>query len=192
LAAFFFATGFFLAAFLEEAFLLGAFLRESFFLETFFLATFLFAAGFLRATVFFFFDDFFADAFFFVTMRFLPGGFFLVTGLRFAAFLREAFAGLRFVLAVFFAGISKSSGPRKTRNYTLLPSTWKGHKSVFFQSSIRDRKRGRRSPLFRAAGQEIRAFEAILSFCGDNRFMPEIPLHYPDSHWRWANTTKCD
>ena len=39
----------------------------------------------------------------------------------------EAVAGFRFLLAVFFAGMFIApAGPRKTRNYTLLGTTWKG------------------------------------------------------------------
>lgn len=124
LPAFFLAEGLVLATFFLDAFLatgfflLTFFLLAGFFFETFFLVTFFldpdffldtffvdfFAAGFLRATVFFF-DAFFVDAFFLVTFDFLPVGFFLLTGVRLAAFFREVLAGLRFLLALFFAGI---------------------------------------------------------------------------------------
>jgi len=110
-AGFFLLTFFLLAFFLLVGFffptLLAAFFLDAGrFLATFFLADF-FATGFLRATVFFF-DDFFVDAFFLVTFDFLPAGFFLLIGLRLATFFREGLAGFRFVLALFFAGISYS------------------------------------------------------------------------------------
>jgi hypothetical protein len=108
----FFAAGFFLVTFslLAERFFATFFLVAFFLDPDCFLADFLadfFAAGFLRATVFFF-DAFFVDAFFLVTLDFFPADFFLLTGLRLATLFREGFADFRFLLALFFAGMSYS------------------------------------------------------------------------------------
>ena len=106
--------------------LLVAFLREIVFLTGFFFATFFFDIFFLTAS--FFFEPAFPPAtFFLLTFRFTRAVFLVMTGFLSAAFFREALAGLRFLLAVFFAGIFFApAGPRKTRNYTLLGWTWKG------------------------------------------------------------------
>jgi len=105
--------------------LLGAFLREIVFLAGFFFATFFFEIFFL-ATGFFFEPAFSPAAFFLLTFRFRLAVFLEMTGFLLATFFREALAGLRFLLAVFFAGIFFApAGPRKTRNYTLPGWTWK-------------------------------------------------------------------
>jgi len=124
LTAFFLLTFFFAGGFLLETFrVLARFFAAGFFLLTFLLVldffaacifrlTFFFVAflvdflpaGFFRAAVFFF-GAFFADAFFRVTLDFFAVVFFLPTDCRLAAFFPEAFAGFRFLLAVFFAGI---------------------------------------------------------------------------------------
>ena len=106
--------------------LLVAFLREIVFLADFFFATFFFEI-FLLATGFFFEPAFPPATFFLLTFRFTPAVFLAMTGFLLAAFFRRALASLRFLLAVFFAGIFFApAGPRKTRNYTLLGWTWKG------------------------------------------------------------------
>lgn len=136
LAEAFLAEAFLAEAFLAEAFLAGAFLREAgfffdfdaFFFAVFltafdllffpaaFLLTFFFvgrflATGFLRETAFFF--AFFDAAFFLVTLAFLPVVFFRETAFFEAAFLRAVPAFLRFLLAVFFAGIFDSCRSEK-------------------------------------------------------------------------------
>ena len=105
--------------------LLVAFLREIVFLTGFFFETFFFEIFFLAAG--FFFDPALSPAtFFLVTFCFTPAVFLVMTGFLLAAFFRGALAGLRFLLAVFFAGIFFApAGPRKTRNYTLPGWTWK-------------------------------------------------------------------
>jgi hypothetical protein len=62
----------------------------------------------------------------------------------------------------------------------------------FFQELDSNTDNRRQAAGFVLAGQICWAFAAILSFYGDNRFMPKIALHYAESHRRWANTTKCD
>ncbi len=168
LAAFFFATFFFLAGFFDAGLLAARFLlarllaadflATAFLFATFFLLADFFPAGFLRATAFFL-DAFFADIVFFVTLRLFPAVFFLADGLRFAAFFREALAGLRFLLAVFFAGILNSCRPRKTRNYTLLAGTWKHEFRGFFGGDFRSGRAG----LQRRFSGTRRALEVPLS-----------------------------
>ncbi len=122
MATFFLVTFFFFVTFffLEAGFFRETFFRETFFRETFFrLAAFLLA--FFLATTFFL-DDFFADAFFLLTFRFVPAGFFRLTALAGAAFLRVARVFFRFLLAV----ILKFLPNRKARDYTPVVSTWKG------------------------------------------------------------------
>lgn len=105
--------------------LLVVFLREIVFLAGFFFATFFFEIFFL-ATGFFFEPAFFPATFFLLTFRFTPAVVLAMTGFLLAAFFRETLEGLRFLLAVFFAGIFFApAGPRKTRNYTLPGWTWK-------------------------------------------------------------------
>jgi len=126
LLTFFLAAGFFFAAFLAAGFLAARFLLErllaadflasAFLFAIFFLLADFFAAGFFRAIAFF------ADLFFFVTLGFFPAVFFLADGLRFTAFFREALAGLRFLLAVFFAGIFNSY--RSEKNAQLYIAYW--------------------------------------------------------------------
>jgi len=125
-AGFFFATFFLLAAFfaagfLAARFLLARLLAADFLATAFLFATFLlladfFAAGFFRAIAFC------ADLFFFVTLGFFPAVFFLADGLRLTAFFREVLAGLRFLLAVFFAGIFNSY--RSEKNAQLYIAYW--------------------------------------------------------------------
>ena len=136
------------------------------------------------------------DDFLLVTLRFLPAVFDLLIGLRFAAFFREVFAGLRFLLAVFFAGISYSCRFEKNAQlyiddadmeaFKLRFSTrWKSTAALWRNWSIVQLKTMPRS-------QEIRAFRRYCLFPGDNRFIASIALHYADSFSRWTNSTKCD
>jgi hypothetical protein len=134
--AFFLATDLFFDAFFLLAFFLAAgfffdafFLATDFFLATFFLDDFL-ATGFFRVTAFFF-DAFFVDAFFLLTLDFLPTDFFLLTELRLAALFREAFAGLRFLLALFFAGISYSCRSEKNAQLYIDGADMEALKSRF-------------------------------------------------------------
>lgn len=131
LLTFFLADGFFFAAFMAAGFLAARFLLErllaadflasAFLFAIFFLLADFFAAGFFRAIAFFL-DAVFADIFFFVTLGFFPAVFLLVDGLLFAAFFREALASLRFLLAVFFAGIFNSG--RSEKNAQLYIAWW--------------------------------------------------------------------
>ncbi|MDH4073054.1 MAG: hypothetical protein OEV41_08120, partial [Gammaproteobacteria bacterium] len=143
-------------------FLLTFFFEAAFFFATFFFETFFFAAGFLRD------DAFFGDTFFLLTFRFDPWDVFRVTGLRPAAFFREAFAGARFLLAVFFAGIIFSCRSEKNAQLYIAVVHMEGAWDSY-------RPSGPIEP------------EAISGAAPDrpaiprgNRFMPKIPLHYAD------------
>ena len=128
LAAFFFAT-FFLVTFFRVTFFFAAF-----FLATFFRVTFFLAAGFLRATVLFF-APFFAEDFLRFTVRCLPIAFFLAAALLFAAVFREPFAGLRVLLAVFFAGIFYSYRIEKNAQLYIDLMDMEALKRPFFTAS---------------------------------------------------------
>lgn len=205
LAVFFLEAGFFLPAFLDDDFLAEDFLAEDFFFVAFFVTflreaafffgAFLLLAGFLRAIVFFF-DDFFAATFFLLTLDFLPAVFLLEPDFALAADFREAFTGLRFLLAVFFAGISYSCRSEKNAQLYIASSDMEGliiGFEVVFQLWLPGTARSR---IFGPTGWRFPPVSTCnpsrLSFTGDNRFIAEIALHYLESFWRWANTTKCD
>jgi len=165
---------------------------------TFFLVDFLvdfLPAGFFRAAAFFF-GAFFAEAFFLVTLVFLAAAFFLPTTLRLTAFVREAFAGLRFLLAVFFAGIILLLPVREKRGIIhWFPAHGSG-KSRLFSRLARslDWLPGNDpsgAPQTKA-DQRLRLFERGMSFVCDNRFMSSITLHYPEFSRAWPNSIKCD
>jgi hypothetical protein len=192
-AGFFFATFFLLAAFFFDGFLAARFLlarrfAADFFATAFLLATFLllaafFAAGFFRATDFFL-DDFFAATFLFATLRFVPDDFLRVDGLLLAAFFREDLAGLRFLLAVFFAGILISYRTEKNAQLYIAALHMEAQNSRFFCSQFLSPDRrlsgvniqlpdGPRSGIFSGSQRH-------LPLARNNRFMPRITLHYPE------------
>jgi hypothetical protein len=185
---FFFAAGFLTTRFLAARFLLARLLAADFFATAFLFATFFllaafFAAGFFRATAFFF-DDFFAATFLFDTLVFFPDDFFRVDGLRLAAFLREDLAGLRFLLAVFFAGILTSYRFEKNAQLYIAGQYMEARNSRFFHRQfsspdrrlsevVREPPDGPRSGIFSGSQRH-------LPFSRNNRFMPRITLHYPE------------
>ena len=123
LAAAFFLLAFFLATFFLVT---GRFLLTLFFLLTFFLATFFLVAG--R----FLLDIFFRVATFLVlTLRFFAT-FFLDAAFLAATFLREAAAFLRFLLAVFFAGIPYSYRAEKRAGLYIACARMEANFSRFF------------------------------------------------------------
>jgi hypothetical protein len=142
-----------------------------------------FAAGFFRATDFFL-DDFFAATFLFATLRFVPDDFLRVDGLLLAAFFREDLAGLRFLLAVFFAGILISYRTEKNAQLYIAALHMEAQNSRFFCSQFLSPDRrlsgvniqlpdGPRSGIFSGSQRH-------LPLARNNRFMPRITLHYPE------------
>jgi len=171
------------ARFLLARRLAADFFATAFLFATFFLLAAFFAAGFFRATAFFF-DDFFAATFLFVTFRFFPDDFFRVDGLLLAAFLREDLAGLRFLLAVFFAGISISYRFEKNAQLYIAGLYMEAQFSRFFyrrswssdrrlSGVIRQRPDGPGSGIFSGSQRH-------LPVARNNRFMSRITLHYPE------------
>jgi hypothetical protein len=148
----FLAADFFPAFLLVGAFFLAAtfFLLEVFFRAAVFRCAALFDAFFFGVGFFFFA----AAGFFLVTLRLLDAGF-RAAAFRLAAFLFEAVAFFRFLLAVFFAGIFNSC---RTEKRPGLYMAWTRREARFFQC--------------------FRSSAAPLSFCRDNRFMRPFPLHY--------------
>jgi hypothetical protein len=75
------------------------------------------------------------------------------------------------------------AGPRKTRNYTLLQSTWKTRKWVFSDLAETEYPRLREN---RSAGPEklenpvFTPVSAESAINAENRLVPENPLHYAD------------
>jgi hypothetical protein len=190
----FFAAGFFL---LTLRFLL-VFFAACIFRLTFFFVDFLvdfLLAGFFRATAFFF-GDFFAEAFFLVTLDFLAVVFFLPTTFFLAAFFREAFAGLRFLLAGFFAGIFLLLPVREKRGIIhWLPAHGSSKSRLFSRESPGadyQPESNPRMPPQTTVDQRLRLFLRGMSFTCDNRFMSPITLHYPEFSRAWPNTIKCD
>ena len=199
LAIFFLATGFFFvtvfllarfftgdfaaARFLDARLFAADFLATAFLFVTFFFRADFFAAGFFRATDFFL-DDFFADTFFLLTVLFLVTGFFLVDGLLLAAFFREAFAGLRFLLAVFFAGIVNSYRSEKNAQLYIACRHMEARISRFFCGGGCTAGQRLAEPSQRLAdGPQtviFSAFRRALSAAREHRFMPGIPLHYTE------------
>ncbi len=123
LAAAFFLLAFFLATFFLVT---GRFLLTLFFLLTFFLATFFLVTG--RFLLDFFFR---AATFLLLTLRFFAT-FFLDAAFLAATFLREAAAFLRFLLAVFFAGIPYSCRAEKRAGLYIACAHMEAHFSRFF------------------------------------------------------------
>jgi hypothetical protein len=98
--------------------------------------------------------------FFLTTFDFFADVFFRATGFRFAAFFREAFvAGLRFLLAVFFAGIFDSCRSEKNAQLYIAAVDMEASKTGFF--------RRRRKREFAALGRLI----------GGARLAPETRFH---------------
>lgn len=182
-AIIFFLTAFFTAGFLAARFLLARllaadFLASAFLFATFFLPADFFAAGFFRAIALF------ADVFFFVTSGFFPAVFFLVDGLLFEAFLRDALAGLRLLLAVFFAGIFNSY--RSEKNAQLYIAYWhmEARISRFFCRRV-SVSYGRLSMAFLRLPDGPRSgtlsgSQRNFYAARDHRFMLRITLHYPE------------
>jgi hypothetical protein len=194
LLARFFAAGFFLLTF---RFLVD-FLAACIFRLTFFLVDFLvdfLLAGFFRATVFFF-GVFFAEAFFRVTLDFLAVVFFLPITFFLAAFFREAFAGLRVLLAGFFAGIILLLPVLEKRGIIHWFPAHGSSKSRLFSgyapTPILESEWNREVAPETAADSRLRLFRRGMSFVCDNRFMSPITLHYPEFSRAWRNTIKCD
>jgi hypothetical protein len=152
-------------------------------------------AGFFRATVFFF-GAFFAEAFFLVTLDFLAVVFFLPTTFFLAAFFREAFAVLRFLLAVFLAGIFLLLPVREKRGIIhWFPAHGSSKSRLFFRSSPGPDlppEYGPKAAPETTADRRLRLFRSGMSFVCDNRFMWPITLHYPEFSRAWCNTIKCD
>jgi len=165
---------------------------------TFFFVDFLvdfLLAGFFRATAFFF-GIFFADAFFLVTLDFLAVVFFLPTTFFLATFFREAFAGLRFLLAVFFAGIILLLPVSEKRGIIhWLPAHGSSKSRLFstlFATPVWQPEHNPHEAPESMADQRLRLFHRSMSFVCDNRFMSPITLHYPEFSRAWRNTIKCD
>jgi hypothetical protein len=188
-ATFFLAAGFFLAArFLLARLLEADFLAIAFLFATFFLLADFFVAGFFRATAFFL-DDFFADTFRFVTFRLFPEVFFRADGRLLAAFFREDLAALRFLLAVFFAGILTSCRSEKNAQLYIACSDMEARISRFLSRFSRPwtgvlekRLGGRRTALetaIQAAFSIFRIRLATIVLCDE--------LHYTTPNSRaWA------
>lgn len=161
-AATFFEAFFLLAFFLAAGFLRDTFFRAGFFFEAVFLpdaffAGFFFAADTLREADFF--VDFFAFAAFLVTadfldtFRFLPAGFLLDGVFFFPTFFREAFAVLRFLLAVFLAGMLYSYRSEKNAQLYIAMVHMEAPEKAFCRPRRRSRKRGPGYRIFRARGR---------------------------------------
>ncbi len=195
LAPVFFAVFFFEPDLEEDALLFVVFLLTFLRDAGFFRDAALLPAGFLRAADFFF-DDFFATTFFLLTLRFLPTGFLEATDLDLAADFREAFAGLRVLLAVFFAGISYSCRSEKNAQLYIACRDMEGLITGYSRAANASDHivllRAEYSAPKRPFLWGFTADSLTLSFVGDNRFIAEIALHSRYSFWRWANTSKCD
>jgi hypothetical protein len=66
-------------------------------------------------------------------------------------------------------------------NFTELAGGANTFPMVQFHAPFRRRQRG--------AAQRLRGIRPRLSFCGDNRFMNRITLHYIELTGYWRNTT---
>jgi hypothetical protein len=158
------------------------FLATAFFFATFFLADF-FTAGFFRATAFLR-VDFLAVTFFLLTLLDFVAAFFLVEGLPLATFFREALAGLRFLLAVFFAGIFYSYRSEKNAQLYIGCADMEARISRFsrWEKCIRigSSSASCRRAVDRPETGIVSGIQANLSSTRDNRFMPEFTLHYPE------------
>jgi hypothetical protein len=184
---FFFATFFLLADFFAARFLLARrlaadFLAIAFLFATFFFFEDFFAAGFLRATAFFR-GAFRADAFFLVTLRFFPALFLRADALPLATFFREVLLALRFLLAVFFAGILTSCRFEKNAQLYIACTYMEAQSSRFLKSGFKAPVWRFRGALRRWSdgprGGIISGSQRHLQSARDHRFMLRITLHYP-------------